>query len=85
MIERNTLKKVQIATGLQLVALLQEWDAALAGYTVNEQGIRAVYDYDVARVHFGDSPENFDDRLLDALKAASAGSVEPLIIHTRNS
>lgn len=85
MIERSILSKVSKETGLQVVALPKEWDAVLVGYTFNGSTVVAVYDYDLGRVHFGDAPEDYDDRLLDAVRLARIGTAEPLIIHTRNN
>ena len=85
MIERSTLSKVSNETGLPVVALPKEWDAALVGYTLTGLSVVAAYDYDLGRVHFGDSPEDYDDRLLDAVRLARIGTAEPLIIHTRNN
>lgn len=85
MIERSILLKVSKKTGRKVVALPKEWDAALVGYTINDSNVVAVYDYDLGRVHFGDSPEDYDDRLLDAVRLARIETAEPLIIHTRNN
>ena len=85
MIERRILSKVSKETGLQVVALPKEWDAALVGYTFNGSNVVAAYDYDLGRIHFGDASEDYDNRLLDAMRLARIGTAEPLIIHTRNN
>ena len=86
MIERKTLEAVSMATGRPIVALPSIWDPALVGYVCQPGYVVAVYDYDIGRLLFHVTPEDYDDILLDALRAARlAYNLEPLIIHTRNN